>query len=75
MVDKYFDSATGKEIFRIKDDGTEEATDEGTLHFLLKDVEYWEAQMEEHPTSRTKEALDWAKQRLKDFREGKKKWD
>jgi hypothetical protein len=75
MTDKFLDPKTGKELFRINDDNKMETTEEGTLSFLLKDVEYWESQVSDQPTSRAKEALDLAKSRLKRFQEGKESWD
>ena len=75
MVDRFVDPKSGKELFKIKDDGSMETTDEGTLLFLIKDVEYWETEVEDQPSTRAQEALKTARDRLKRFQEGKESWD
>ena len=70
MTDKFIDPKTGKELFRIDDDNKLERTEEGKLAFLEKNLKYWEEQMEEWPTERTKESLELARARLKQFKEG-----
>lgn len=70
MTDKFIDPKTGKELFRIDDDNKLERTEEGKLAFLEKNLKYWEEQMEEWPTERTKESLELARTRLKQFKEG-----
>lgn len=69
MTDKFIDPKTRKELFRIKDDNSVLKTEEGKLSFLLKDVEYWEKQLEISPTKFTKESLSLAQKRLKTFQE------
>lgn len=68
MTDKFIDPNTGKELFRIDDDNNLERTKEGKLAFLEKNVKYWEEQMKEWPTERTKESLELARTRLKQFK-------
>ena len=79
MVDKFID-AKGKTLIEITDDGEEVVTEQGVKHWkmleeLLDDVNYWEEEVKADCTSQAQEALSIAKQKLKDFREGKQKWD